>query len=294
VIDQLNTEFKKSGPKDKQAIVKGIAKCFEEKRLEPKEGQPADNQLNIAAAAALGQMGPESTDSLINWIGHKDLRKDIVVQHRLILSLGQTKDKKGIKTLGLTLENKTPSVVAAAAEALGEFKDSDLATRKDIFENLLKILMSSKNAKDGNINDTIARSATTSSPRRSSRASGSSRSTTSAIPTSGKPGGTRTRRATGTLSSSRLPARPAAFACATLGRDDPRRGGPSVDGGGDGRGDGEPGVADPSAPLRAELERSRAHRRARGRAARHDGEPDRARGGARPPVEAPDRAAHPR
>ncbi len=157
VIDQLNQEFKKSGPKDKQAIVKGIAKCFEEKRLEPKEGQPADNQLNIAAAAALGQMGPESTDSLINWIGHKDLRKDIVVQHRLILSLGQTKDKKGIKTLGLTLENKTPSVVAAAAEALGEFKDSDLATRKDIFENLLKILMSSKNAKDGNINDTIAR-----------------------------------------------------------------------------------------------------------------------------------------
>jgi len=157
VIDQLNQEFKKSGPKDRQAIVTGIAKCFEEKRLEPKEGQPADNQLNVAAAAVLGEMGPESTDALIKWIGHKDLRKDIVVQHKLILSLGKTKDKKGIKTLGLTLENKTPSVVGAAAEALGEFKDSDLATRKDIFENLLKILMSAKNAKDGNINDTIAR-----------------------------------------------------------------------------------------------------------------------------------------
>jgi hypothetical protein len=157
VIDQLNQEFKKSGPKDRQAIVTGIAKCFEERRLEPKEGQPADNQLNVAAAQVLGEMGPESTDSLIKWIGHKDLRKDVVVQHRLILSLGKTKDKKGIKTLGLTLENKTPSVVAAAAEALGEFKDSDLATRKDVFENLLKILMSAKNAKDGNINDTIAR-----------------------------------------------------------------------------------------------------------------------------------------
>src|SRR5436190_128090 len=29
VIDQLFTEFKKSGPKDKQLIVKGISKCFE-------------------------------------------------------------------------------------------------------------------------------------------------------------------------------------------------------------------------------------------------------------------------
>jgi len=157
VIDQLNQEFKKSGPKDKQAIVTGISKCFEERRLEPKEGQPADNQLNLAAAMALGEMGPESTDALMKWIGHKDLRKDAVVQHRLILSLGKTKDKKGIKTLGLSLENKTNSVVAAAAEALGEFKDSDLATRKDVFENLLKVLMSAKNAKDGNINDTIAR-----------------------------------------------------------------------------------------------------------------------------------------
>lgn len=157
VIDQLLQEYKKSGPKDKQAIVTGISKCFEERRLEPKEGQPADNQLNLAAAAALGEMGPESTESLIKWIGHKDLRKDNVVQQRLILSLGKKKDKKGIKPLGLCLENKSPTVVSAGAEALGEFKDSDLPTRKDIFETLLKVLMSAKNAKDGNINDTIAR-----------------------------------------------------------------------------------------------------------------------------------------
>jgi hypothetical protein len=156
VIDQLNEEFKKSGPKDRALIVKGISKCFEQTRME-KDGQPPDNQMFIAAAAALGQMGPDSTEALMGWIGHKALRKDTAVQHRLILSLGQTKDKKGIKTLGLSLENKTPALVGAAAEALGEFKDSELATRKEIFEDLLKILMSAKNAKDGNINDTIAR-----------------------------------------------------------------------------------------------------------------------------------------
>src|SRR6185436_19281081 len=60
VIDQLNQEFKNSGPKDKALIVKGISHCFEERRLE-KEGQPPDNQLYLAAAVALGEMGPDST-----------------------------------------------------------------------------------------------------------------------------------------------------------------------------------------------------------------------------------------
>jgi hypothetical protein len=156
VIDQLNQEFKKSGPKDKQAIVKAIAHCFELRRQE-KEGQPPDNQLYLAAAMALGEMGPDSTDSLIAWIGNKNLRKDIAVQHRLILSLGKTKDKKAIKELTMSLENKTPSLISAAAEALGEFNETDLDTRKTVFESLLKTLMSAKGAKDSNLNDTIAR-----------------------------------------------------------------------------------------------------------------------------------------
>lgn len=156
VIDQINQEFAHSGPKDKAAIVKGLSKCFEERRLE-KEGEAPQNQLYLAAAMALGEMGPESTDVLIGWIGHKNLRKDIAVQHRLILSLGRTKDKKAVKELVNNLQNKTPSLVSAAAEALGEFDGADLETRKSTFESLLKVLMSAKGAKDSNVNDGIAR-----------------------------------------------------------------------------------------------------------------------------------------
>jgi len=156
VIDQLNQEFPKSGPKDKISIVKGLSKCFEERRLE-KEGEAPQNQLYLAAATALGQMGPESTDILISWIGQKNLRKDTAVQHRLILSLGQTKNKKAIKELVNNLQNPTPSLVSAAAEALGEFDGADLETRKSTFEALLKVLMSAKGAKDSNVNDGIAR-----------------------------------------------------------------------------------------------------------------------------------------
>jgi len=156
VIDQLNQEFKNSGPKDRQAIVKGLSKCFEERRQE-KEGQPPENQLYLAAAVALGEMGPESTDALIAWIGHKNLRKDAAVQHRLILSLGKTKDKKAVKALVSNLDNKTSSLISAAAEALGEFHEADLETRKNVFESLLKTLMSAKGAKDSNLQDTTAR-----------------------------------------------------------------------------------------------------------------------------------------
>jgi hypothetical protein len=156
VIDTLLQEFKNSGPKDRQAIVKGLSRNFEARRME-KEGEPPNNQLYLASAVALGEMGPESTDTLIGWIGHKNLRKDIALQHRLILSLGKTKDKKAIKELSNNLDNKTPSLVNAAAEALGEFSEADLETRKQVFESLLKTLMSAKGNKDSNINDTIAR-----------------------------------------------------------------------------------------------------------------------------------------
>lgn len=156
VIDQLNQEFPKSGPKDKAAMVKGLSRCFEARRME-KEGEPPNNQLYLAAAVALGQMGPESTRTIIGWIGEKTHKKDLALQHRLILSLGNTKDKDAIKALVKSLDNPTPSLIGAAAEALGEYSGADLDTRKSVFESLLKILMSAKGAKDQDYNDNIAR-----------------------------------------------------------------------------------------------------------------------------------------
>ena len=156
VIDQLLQEFPKSGPKDRVAIAKGLSKCFESRRLE-KQGEPLDNKLYLAAAVALGRMGPESTPVLIAWIGQKDLRKDLKLQHELILSLGKTKDKAAIKTLLLTLENKDAPLVSAGAEAIGEFSAADLETRKQLFEALLKQLMSAKGAMDSDPNNSTAR-----------------------------------------------------------------------------------------------------------------------------------------
>lgn len=155
-IDQLLMQFPKSGPKDRIAIAKALSKCFEAKRRESEAGVP-NNKMFLASARALGEMGPESVKPLISWIGQKDLRKDLALQRMLILSLGKTRDKDGVKPLSLILQNKDATLISAGAEALGEYAASDVATRKQVFEDLLKVLMSAKGQVDADVNDTIAR-----------------------------------------------------------------------------------------------------------------------------------------
>jgi hypothetical protein len=158
VLDQkLMPEFKNSGPKDRAAIVKEIAKSFDQKRAEEREGVP-NVSLYIAAAAALGEMGPESTKALVAAIDNKNLKKLMAVRHRLVISLGKTKDvKDGLETLIDLLNDKDAPMINAAGEALGEYAGADQATRKKAFEAMLKIVTAAKDAVDSNTNDTIAR-----------------------------------------------------------------------------------------------------------------------------------------
>ncbi len=156
VVDKLLTEYKNSGPKDRAAIVAALSKNFEAKRRENEAGV-RDNRIYRASAAALGQMGTDATKAITKWIGAKDHKKDIPVQSDLIHALGKTKDKLAVPDLISLLEHKDAPLVGAAADALAEFVDSDLETRKKGFEGMLKVLMSAKGAKDTNVNDGIAR-----------------------------------------------------------------------------------------------------------------------------------------
>lgn len=140
VLDKLHEEFPNSGPKDRAAIVKGLNECFEVKRQESEEGV-RDNKLYLAAAVCLRDMGPESAPILMKWIGNKAHRKDVALQQKLILSLGRTRDEAGRKALMDLLTDKTGAIVAASAEALGEFAESDQKIRKESFEKLLNTIM---------------------------------------------------------------------------------------------------------------------------------------------------------
>jgi len=147
-LDKLWQEFPSSGPKDRTAIVKGFANCFDVKRTkEIEEGVP-DNRLYLASATALGNMGPESVKPLMSLIGDKAHRKDARLQQTLTLSLGKTKSPDALKTLLGLLKHKDAPMQAAGAEALGNYSDAPLQTRKDIFEELLKAMMDQKAKKE--------------------------------------------------------------------------------------------------------------------------------------------------
>lgn len=146
-IDRMVQEFPKCGPKDRAALVAGLDKCFTVKRQENEEGV-RDNKLYIASAVALRMMAPESAKVLMSWIGSKEHKKDVPLQEKLIQSLGKTKDENGRKFLIKLLNDKNSRILAATAEALGEYGSIDLKLRKETFEELLKLLMEAKAAND--------------------------------------------------------------------------------------------------------------------------------------------------
>ncbi len=146
-IDKLHIEFPKCGPKDRAAVVEALNKVFTARRLEDKTGV-RENKIFIAAAVSMRDMAPESPKILMSWINQKDHRKDLALQEKLVQSLGKTKDEEGRKFLLKLLTDKSPRVLAAASEALGEFGEADQKIRKEVFEALLKLLMESKAAAD--------------------------------------------------------------------------------------------------------------------------------------------------
>jgi len=152
VIDKLTQEFPNCGPKDRAAVVKNLSDCFDVKR--PKELEPdvPDDRVYKAAATAMGTMGPESVKPLIALIGSKEHRKNSSLQQMIALSLGKTKNVEGLKSLLMLLKHKDAPMQAAGAQALANYFDAPVDTRKTIFEELLKTMMDQKAKKD-NVTD---------------------------------------------------------------------------------------------------------------------------------------------
>ena len=147
LMDQLVIQYSKCGPKDKASIAKAIGKCFAQKRKELAEDQP-DNALYLPAAIHLGKMGKDATKILVKWIEHKTHRDNLVLKRELILSLGLTKDTGGLKCLSDLLQYNDANVIAWSAEALAQFKDHPQKLRKEIFPDILKVLVTTSEQKE--------------------------------------------------------------------------------------------------------------------------------------------------
>ncbi len=156
IIDTMLQEFPESGPKDRKIIVKGLSGCLKQKRKPSKEGV-VDNKLHIAAATALGRMGPESVKSLVSWVDHKNFAKDFVAKRAIILAIGNTQHDDGIDPLVDLLPHHAEEVQAAAAEGLQQYVVKESKVRKKIFKEVLDELSRVKNALDVDQTDPIVR-----------------------------------------------------------------------------------------------------------------------------------------
>ena len=156
VMDQLLAEFTESGPKDRASIVKALEKALLLPRKDSDEGVK-EARLATAAAVCLGEMAPESVKPLIAATSGKKLRDNLDLLRRTTIALGKTKDGRAVKPLLSLMSDKMPIVQGAGIEALGEFRELDQKVRKDIVEELLKLIMPIKSTVDTDPSDTITR-----------------------------------------------------------------------------------------------------------------------------------------
>ncbi len=143
-VFQLRTEFQASGPRDRKDIAKALYRTMKVKRKASRQGI-RQQELFFTAAAALGEMAPESVRDLIRLIGDRNHRDDFEVQVRILAAVGRTRDEKAVDPLLDVLGEYQARLQAAAARALGNFTGLDQKQRKRIFEDLLKTLERSHN-----------------------------------------------------------------------------------------------------------------------------------------------------
>lgn len=145
-IGRLSEEFTASGPKDKAEIVSALARLFGTRPVT--RTQDESDPLLLAAAEALGRMGPQSVAVLTGLAVRQELEGDLRLQRQLLLALGATRDRRALDPLIKRLQDKDAVIVAAAGEALGSFEAAGQPTRKQAFEEILKVLTSTKSSSD--------------------------------------------------------------------------------------------------------------------------------------------------
>lgn len=140
VVDELLQEFPESGPKDRESIADAVADAVTFKRR-PGEDEAPREALKLAAATALGRMGPESGKLLIKLVDHKSLRDPVKTHAAVLKSLGRVAPEKGVKPLLDMLESHVDELTAAAATGLAGYAEAEQKVRKEIFEDVLQVVI---------------------------------------------------------------------------------------------------------------------------------------------------------
>ncbi len=131
-VDGLTADFAKYDDKGKKEVVDGLAKIFVVRTDENNDA------IYTVAAAALSEMGADGEAVLMRAYKLKHIEKKPGARADIVESLGKHKNPKNIEFFTKLLNESDTKVVIAAVKSLGEFKDADAKTRKDVAEALVK------------------------------------------------------------------------------------------------------------------------------------------------------------
>lgn len=155
-IDGLKGAFKEKIPTDITHFVGKCAEVWEEaddkqkgeiQKLAKRGLKNRDRDVRVAFVEATTKMkggkkdkwGTKSNDLFAALLKFKPTQKDIDFMDRVVRGVGVIANKKGVPILTKLLKYKDYSIVAAAGEALGGYKDADIKIKKEAVKEILKI-----------------------------------------------------------------------------------------------------------------------------------------------------------
>jgi hypothetical protein len=140
VFDQLVGGFEALAPKDQEEVVKTVESAFATRR---DDAADADD-LFVAAAASLSNMGAGGAKALVRSLALKHLRARPKELATLVEGLGQQNDPAMVPELLKWLKPEKPLgvqaiVVAGAARALSRYREADPKLRKQAVGELVAV-----------------------------------------------------------------------------------------------------------------------------------------------------------
>jgi hypothetical protein len=107
------------------------------------------DEVKEASFVALQGIGSRKvTRDLIAFLKHSRLKKEPVVRIGVCRAISGSADPKGIETILDLLRDEEDSVVAAAAEAAGVYRNGKESWRKDLFQTVMDIYVGTWNLKN--------------------------------------------------------------------------------------------------------------------------------------------------
>ncbi|MCY2959301.1 MAG: hypothetical protein NTY35_03970 [Planctomycetota bacterium] len=141
IVGRLAGMYEKCTPAERELVVKQVGRALRDPRPRP-DKKSFEDRLAMASAQALGSMGDAGAKELAPALALKHFRIDGPLTEETIAQLGRTRAKQAIDPLLEMAGTRSLYCVRGAARGAAYWGEADGATRKKLFEGLLKPMQS--------------------------------------------------------------------------------------------------------------------------------------------------------